>query len=300
MRSEVLLMRCPQCSSSAVLYDHIKGERICTRCGLVVLERLFELGPEWRSRPDGNTDRADVTAGADLTQHDLGLGSKFNVPKGVPPSLRAGLRRLRLLHQRSRVMGWEDRSLREALLELDKLCEDLAIPKGVKAEVSVRYRQARARRITAGRDLHQVLGALLFITCRARGLPRTEGEIHRALGKRSATKKRSSFRKIIKLFTRELKLKLPRVTTDDYINRFAPQLKLSREAVEYAHNFHKTLPWRFTQSKSPLFLAAVASYIAADSTGEKVPLHKISRVFGVGISSLSKNAMRARQLVAEG
>lgn len=295
-------MHCPSCSSSAVLYDRVRGESVCTRCGFVILDRLFELEPEWQRTLGEELERADVTTGIDVTQHDLGLGSKFWVPRNVSPSQRAFLRRLHILQQRSRVNGWEDRSLREALMELDKLCEALALPKGIKAEVSVSYRRARARRITAGRSLHQVLAALIFITCRARGLPRTEDEITRALVTRFGMKKREvtrNFRKLVKLFSRELKLKLSRISVDDYINRFASQLGLSRTAIERAYRFHKMLPQNFTQPKSPLFLAAVALYIAADSAGEELTLHKVSRVCGIGVSSLSKNATLAKQLVAK-
>jgi len=199
------------------------------------------------------------------------------------------------------VRGWDDRSLREALLELDKLCEDLGIPKGIKIEASVRYRQARVKRITAGRDLHQILGALLFITCRARGLPRTEGEIYRAVSRRSTAKRKLNlrgFRKMVKLLTRELKIKLPRIPADDYIDRFASQLRLGGRVVDRAHSLHKSLPWRFVQSKSPIFLAALSLYIAANSVGEEVTLDKIARGCGVGVSSLSKNAVMVRQLLA--
>lgn len=299
MRSEVFPMRCPSCSSSAVLYDHTRGEHVCTRCGLVILERALELGPEWRRRPGEELERADVTAVTDVTQHDFGLGSRFDMLKDVSPSWRASMRRLREWQQRSRVGSWKDRSIREAFLELDKLCEELALPKGIKAEVSVSYRRARAKRITAGRDLHQVLAVLVFITCRARGLPRTEEEILRAVAARFGAKKRAgakSFRKLVKLLSGELKLKLPRISTYDYIDRFAPQLGLSREAIERAHKFYKALPRNFTQSKSPLFLAAMALYIAAGSAGEKITLDKVARTVGVGISGISKNIKRARQL----
>jgi len=294
-------MRCPSCSSSAVLYDHTRGEHVCTRCGLVILERALESGPEWRRRPGETLERADATAVVDVTQHDLGLGSRFGMPKDVSPSWRASMRRLRELQQRSRVGGWKDRSIREALVELDKLCEELALPKGIKAEVSVSYRRARAKRITAGRDLHQMLAALVFITCRVRCLPRTEDEMFQAVVARFGVKKHirvRSFRKLVKLLSGELKLKLPRISTDDYIDRFSPQLGLSREAIECAHKFYKALPRNFTQSKSPLFLAAMVLYLAAGSAGEKITLDRVARTVGVGVSSISKNLRLARQLVA--
>jgi len=80
-------MRCPSCSSSAVLHDTLRGEHICTRCGLVLMERSLELKPEWRRRPGEKLERADVTAGIDVTQHDFGLGGKFSVSKDIPPKL---------------------------------------------------------------------------------------------------------------------------------------------------------------------------------------------------------------------
>lgn len=296
-------MYCPSCGSSAVLYDHSRGEEVCTRCGFVILERLVEPEPEWRSKPGKELGRADVTSGIDVTQHDLGLGSRIGAAVELSPSMRADLRRWQMLQQRSRVGGWEDRGLREALVELDKICEALGLPKGVKAEASVSYRRARAKRITVGRNLHQVLASIIFSTCRARGLPRTEDEIVGVLVARFGMERRATLknlRKLTKLLAQELKLKLPRISTDDYINRFAPCLGLSARVVERAHEFHRTLPRGFTQAKPPLLLAAVAIYLAADSVGEKLTLKGVARGLGVGISSLSKNVARVRELVAEG
>lgn len=292
-------MRCPSCSSSAVLYDRLRGEQICTRCGLVIVDRSFELEPEWRRRPGEELERADATAGIDVTQHDLGLGSKFSVSNELPPSLRAKLRRMQYWQRRSRASSWEERSLREALVELDKLCEDLGLPKGIKAEISSLYRRAKAARLTVGRETHQVLAALIFITCRMRGLPRTEGEISLALAARSKLKKREAVRSL-RLFTkflaRKLNLKLPRVSTDDYIDRFASQLGLSVGTIGRAHEFHEVLPKNFRQAKPPLLMAAVVLYIAAEMEGEKVNLKKIASTVGVGISSLSRNVALARKL----
>ncbi|MDI6642587.1 MAG: TFIIB-type zinc ribbon-containing protein [Candidatus Hodarchaeaceae archaeon] len=296
--------RCPSCSSSAVLYDHSRGEQVCTRCGLVILERLLEPEPEWRMKPgEEMVGRADVTSGIDVTQHDLGIGSIIGVTMEVSPSWRARLRRMRELQKRSRVRGWEDRSLREALVELDKLCEDLALPKGVKAEASVSYRRARVKGITVGRNLYQVLAAIVFITCRMRGIPRTDGEVSDALVARFGGEKHGvlrNIRKITRLLTQKLKLKLPRITTDDYIDRFAPQLGLSKKAVERAHELHKTLPRRFTQAKPPRFLAAMTLYLAPRLVGERVTLRRVARTLGVGMSSLSKNVARAKKFMAEG
>ncbi len=294
-------MRCPSCSSSAVLHDHVRGEHICTRCGLVIVERSLELEPEWRRRPGEELERADVTAGADLTLHDFGLGSKFGVSEDLPPSWRARLRRMQLWQRRSRASTWGERSLREALIELDKFCEDLALPKGIKTEISYLYRRARAARFIAGRGTHQVLAALTFITCRSRALPRTEGEVIRALVVRSGLGERDAarnLRQLTKFLAGKLRIKIPRISADDYINRFAPQLGLSRRAVEHAHKLNNALPQGFKQAKPPLLLAAIVIYLAAEITSERVTLQKIASTLGVGVSSISKNLARAREFVA--
>lgn len=296
-------MRCPSCSSSAVLYDQLRGEQICTRCGLVIMEHSLELKPEWRRKPGEELERADVTAGIDVTQHDFGLGSKFGLSEDLSPSWRARLRRMQVWQRRSRASTWGERSLREALIELDKLCEDLALPKGIKAEISVLYRRTRAMRLTAGRGTHQVLATLTFITCRLRGLPRTESEISRTLATCSGLDAHEALkylRRLTKFFTRKLKLELPRISTDDYINRFATQLGLSRRAIERAHELHGVLPKRLEQTKPPLLLAAAMLYLASESTGEKVTIKKITDMMGVGVSNLSRTARSIRELVDRG
>lgn len=291
-------MRCPSCSSSAVLHDQIRGECICTRCGLVVVERLLEPGPEWREKPGEELGRADVSARVDITLHDFGLGSRFGLPDDLPPSWRARLRRMQLWQRRSRVSTWGERSLREGLIEIDKLCEDLTIPKGVKAEISYLYRKARARRLVAGRETIQVLAALTFITCRSRRLPKTEGEVVRVLSARSGLGKNEALRhlrQLSKFYARELGIKIQRISADDYIHRFAPQLNLSNRTVEHASGIINAIPKEYKQAKSPLLLAAIAIYLAAERTGERVTLKEIASALGVGISSISKNLARVRE-----
>ncbi|MGC8817168.1 MAG: transcription initiation factor IIB [Candidatus Hadarchaeum sp.] len=293
-------MHCPLCSSTAVLYDDVRGERICTRCGFVILERLYAAGPEGRMEPGENRERADLSSGFDLSQHDYGLGSRFSVSRDLPPSERARLRRMQVLHQRARVMDWEDRSLREVLLDLDKLCEDLSLSKGIKVEISTYYRKARAKRLTSGRSAQQILAALILTTCRLRGIPRTDQEIANAVSvrfgqDRSAVLK--GIRRYVKLFARELGLKLPRLSADSFIDRFTPQLELSQEAVVKAHEILKLMPRSFVQGKPPLFLAAVAIYCGANASGERVTLKRVARTLGVGVSSLSSSAAEIRNIV---
>ena len=294
-------MRCPSCDASSVLLDRLSGELICTRCGLVILEKLPDLGPEWRSRPDEDAVRADVTAGVDVTRHDLGIGSEFDSSGELSPSWRARMRRLRMWQDRCRASSYGEKSLREALIELDKLCEDLLLPKAVKAEISSLYRKAKAARLTMGRGTWQVLAALTFIVCRQRGLPRAEGEVVRALKVRAGLSERialKSLRRFSKLLSKELKLEVPRACPEDYLDRFATQLNLSRPTVARAHELCRAVPDRLKNLKPATLLAGAVLYLAAEATGEKVTMRKLASAVGIGVSSLCKTASCIREIIA--
>jgi transcription initiation factor TFIIB len=268
---------------------------------LVILERVLEPGPEWRRGGGGERERADTNAGVDFTLHDLGIGTRFQIPQDVSPAKRARFRRMHVLQKRSRAGRWHERSLRDALIELDKMCEDLAIPKGVKAEACVLYRRAKAKGLTMGRDSRLMLAAVIFVTCRMRGLPRTEGEVVGAMaGRRGFEGDRDlkNLRRVSKLLKRRLRLEVPRISPHEYIDKFSIRFSISRRAVELAHDLYHRIPDEFTRSRSPIFLAAVFIYLGAREAGERLTLKQVAEGLGVGVSSLSQGTAWFKGLLA--
>ncbi|KXB03187.1 hypothetical protein AKJ48_04145, partial [candidate division MSBL1 archaeon SCGC-AAA261O19] len=144
-------MNCPSCESTSVIFDEFQGEKICTRCGLVLTEKHPSLAPEWHTEPGSEAGRAEMTTGRDITRHDMGLGSEIGMGRDLSPRSRAKMRRLRKWHRRSQAVTYQEKSLRQALMDLDKLCEDLSLSKSVKAEVSSLYRKAKVAWVTPGR-----------------------------------------------------------------------------------------------------------------------------------------------------
>lgn len=286
-------MECPSCGSSAVLQDHFRAENICTRCGLIIVEKIPEAEPEWRYEPGKDTGRADTGAGIDITQHDLGLGTRLGTGGDLSPSWRARLRRLQMWQDRSRASTYEEKSLREALIDLDKLCEDFAIPKGVKSEISLLYRKVKAGRLALGRNTWQVLAALALITCRSRGIPRTEGEMVRALIKHTNMQEKIALRglrQLVKLFIEKMKLSMPRLRPDDLLDRFASKINLPRQTIARAQKICNMLPEKLKSAKPPTLLAATVLYVAAKETGIDMTMRKIAETLNVGVSSISQTA----------
>ncbi len=293
-------MRCYSCNSESVFYDHYRGEFSCTRCGLVIFDRALESGPEWRTKVGESGERADVGSGIDYTLHDLGMGSSFNLPNDVSPANRARLRRMREIQKRSKTIGWQERSLREAMIELDKICEDLSIPKGIKTEASMIYRRAKSKGLTGGRNMSQVLAAAIFLSCRLRGIARTEGEVSDSIAARygfESKKCERTIRRIVRALKCALQLDVRRISPDEYIDKYSTKLGISRASIEKAHQIHQKFPRKFLQSKSPLFLAAIMIYLGVKETGELVTLKQVADGVGVGVSSLSQNATQFKKII---
>jgi transcription initiation factor TFIIB len=294
-------MRCPSCGSSAVIYDEMRGEHICTRCGLVVMERSLVLEPSRATRKNDGSSHVDINSGIDFTQHDLGVGSDFGKAVDLCPSWRARLRQLKLWQKRARVKNSGEKNLREVLVQLDFLCEDLSLPKDIKEGVSRLYRKARARHLTTGRGTPQVLAALVFIMCRINGIPRTEEEFVKVLWERWGIREKSAvhaIRKLSKLFAGEFGIKLSRTWPEDYLGRFASKLNLPREATTHAYQICSTLPANLKQTKSPILLAAATLYVAAETGETRAPMRVFAEYTGVGISSLCQTAAAVRKFTS--
>jgi transcription initiation factor TFIIB len=286
-------MECPSCRSSAVVQDRFRAENICTRCGLIIAEKIPEAEPEWRYEPGKDTGRADTGTCIDITQHDLGLGTRLSTGGDLSPSWRARLRRLQMWQDRSRASTYEEKSLREALIDLDKLCEDFAIPKGVKSEISLLYRRVKASRLARGRNTWQVLAALALITCRSRGIPRTEGEMVQALIKHTDMPEKIALRglrQLVKLFIEKMKLSMPRLRPDDLLDRFASKINLPKQTIVRAQKICDKLPEKLKRAKPPTLLAATVLYVAAKETGIDMTMRKIAATLNVGTSSISQTA----------
>jgi transcription initiation factor TFIIB len=283
------MMRCPSCGSIAVFHDSVRGEEICTRCGLVILERVTEEKRELHEE----SVCIDPSLGEDPSLHDFGLGSEFYVPRDLPPSTRAKLRRMRSMHSRARVHGWEERSLRSALMVIGSLCKELGLPPEVRREASYLYRKVRSKGLTVGRNQSVLCLALCHIVSRLRGFPQREREMQQFLSKRGL-RAGKEFRRMVKVLCRELGLRLPSPSAVDYVDKYASLFRLPPEVVGRARQMAREV-----RGKSPHLLACAALYRAARDMGCKLSLREMVELTGVGLSSLSRTAAQLERLSAE-
>src|SRR5437016_13464838 len=111
---------CHLCKSdNAIITDPKSGEIICSRCGMVVSDKLLEKRQEWRTFAiDESEDRTRTGPPSSLSRHDMGLSTvigKENVDatkNKIEPSMLSAMHRLRTWDFRTQVHSSTDRTLR--------------------------------------------------------------------------------------------------------------------------------------------------------------------------------------------
>lgn len=275
---------CPFCNSTDIIIDHQRAEFSCARCGLVLDDNLIDNGPEWRAFNHEQIDRRART-GAPLLYSiaDRGLNSDIALKnrdangRAIPERNRAQMHRLRKWNKRMRVSRTGERNLALALGELDRLSSRLGIPRPVREDAALIYRNAAKNNLIRGRSMESVVAASLYTACRRGNIPRTLDEVSEAS---KVSKKRIG--KTYRFLSRKLDIKLKPTSPGDYISRFASKLELSGEVQAKAIDIiNKALDQGLNVGRGPTGLAAAALYIASIWLNEKKTQKDIAEVAGV-------------------
>jgi len=52
--------KCPRCGKGTLVTDAGTGENFCGKCGFVVIDKISESGPEWRSFSNEGENKSRV------------------------------------------------------------------------------------------------------------------------------------------------------------------------------------------------------------------------------------------------
>ena len=130
--------KCPACLEKKMVTDQDTGELFCGSCGLVVTDKITDTGAEWRSfSKEGGADPTRTGAPTSLTMHDRGLATvigavnKDATGNPLTASMKSSIERLRTWDSRSQAHTSSERNLRQALNEMSKLKDKLALTDAV-------------------------------------------------------------------------------------------------------------------------------------------------------------------------
>lgn len=275
---------CPECGSDNIREDVTHAEIVCADCGVVIDENLVDSGPEWRAFDHEQRDkRTRVGAPVTYTIHDKGLSTMIDwrnkdiYGRDIPTRNRAQWYRLRKWQRKIRISGATERNLAFALSELDRDASKLGLPRSVREDASVIYRDAVDRKLIRGRSIEGVVAASLYAACRRCKVPRTLDEISEVS---QVTKKEVG--RTYRFISRELGIKLPPTSPVDYVPRFATDLGLSGEAqAKSIEIINKAMAEGLTSGRGPTGVAAAALYISSVLLGERKTQRDVAEIAGV-------------------
>ncbi len=277
---------CSLCKSESLITDTESGEVICSKCGMVISDKIQEARPESRgllNPAEGIKERARTGMPTSLAFSDMGLstviGKTDRDASGykIEPSVLSTMHRLRTWDFRTQVRTSSDRNFRLAFTELDTLKDKLGLPNSIIEKTAYIYRKAQQRSLARGRSVSVILTAAVYIACREAGIPKTLKEI--ALANNT---KRKLVAKAYRVLISELGVKLPRCDPIKCVVKIANKAtideKTKRQAIEIMEDVTKR---EISAGKDPMGLAATVLYISSIKTGENITQRDIVQAAGI-------------------
>ncbi len=291
--------KCPACGDKKLVTDQNTGELFCGKCGLVVTEKVSDTGAEWRSFANDETNRTRVGAGTSLTMHDMGLSTiigtqnKDSTGKPLTSAMKSSIERLRTWDSRTQAHSSADRNLRQALNDMDKLKDKLALTDAVIEKAAYIYRKAMEKKLVRGRSIQGLVAACLYASCRNTETPRTLDDIAKGINIR-----RKDVARCYRLIYRELELKMPVVDPVKGVSRIASIAKLTEKSKRKAVTIlEKAKKLGIVAGKDPMGIAAAALYLACISTGEVKSQKDISIASGVTEVTIRNRCAGLRKMI---
>jgi len=275
--------QCPECGAAGIT-DEKRGETVCQECGVVVEEDVVDRGPEWRSF-DARDKAKKSRVGSPTTEmlHDKGLSSVIDWQdkdahgQTLSAKKREKMSRLRTWDERFRSQSAQDRNLKQALGEVDRMASALGIPKDARKTASVIYRRALEEELIPGRSIEAMATASLYAGARQAGVPRTLDELETV-----SRVDRKEFARAYRYIARELELAMEPTDPAQYVPRLTSDLDLPEETKQRAIELLEAGKREAVHSgKNPVGLAAASIYAAARLTNVEVTQHEVADVADV-------------------
>jgi transcription initiation factor TFIIB len=281
---------CPECHCTNINQDYNRGELVCNDCGLILSENQIDPGAEWRAFDMAQQEQRSRTgAPMNIMMHDKGLNTDIGYGNydsyGTPINnrMRSQIRRLRKWQYRIRASNSSERNLIRGLKELSRMASLMGLPKNVKEEAAMIYREAVRKKLIIGRSTDSIVSASLYASCRQCGNPRTLEEVAAAsvLGT-TRDGGRKEVAKSYRVVVRALGLGLKTPTPYDYVSRFCSQLELPEHVIqETVRILEEASKGQMVVGKSPVSITAAAIYIAAKQCNKKRKQREIAKVAGI-------------------
>ena len=289
---------CKEHPNDPLVEDYRAGDMVCSACGLVVGDRVVDVGSEWRtfSNEKSNTDPSRVGGSENPLLNGTDLTTVIGRGTGDASFDESGNAKY---HNR-RNMSSSDRALVTAFREISNMADRINLTKTITDRANMLFKQVHDGKTLKGRSNDAIASACLYIACRQEGVPRTFKEIC-AISKVS----KKEIGRCFKLILKALETSVDLITTGDFMSRFCSNLGLPPVVQRAAtHIARKAVELDIVPGRSPISVAAAAIYMASQASIEKKNQKEIGDIAGVADVTIRQSYKlmlpRAAELFPEG
>jgi transcription initiation factor TFIIB len=276
--------KCPRCGKNKLITDSESSEIFCSNCGIVLSEKIQELGNKIRIFTQEDFLNKSRTGGpSSIAIHDMGLSTvispinKDSLGRSLKNSMKNKMRQLRLLDSRSQNTKPIDINRRRAFEELQRLKGKLALPDAVIERTAYIYRKALDHQLVRGRTISSMLASAVYVACRDTGRSRTLRDIAEA-----TNLKRKEISRGVRVLIKGLEIRMEVVDPAYCVSRISSILEISEKANRFAIEIlRKAEHKRIIYGKDPMGMAACALYIACVKLNENHSQKEIALAAGV-------------------
>ncbi|MGC9069636.1 MAG: transcription initiation factor IIB, partial [Thermoprotei archaeon] len=239
---------CPVCGSVNILNDKETGEIVCRDCGTVITTKILVQ------------DTMYVNETINKTTFPLSIFSyiKNDTKKSNMKNLQ---RTQRIIIKRTP----SRRSLAIASSELDLLSSKLGIPRVVRDDALILFKEAFKKGLVKGRSTKGFAAATLYIACRRARLPILFDDIIEI-----STEEKNYITYCFRLLLKQLNIRLQPPDPSIFIEKLSHELHISRQTQEKAMEIIKFIKEKgISNGKDPATIAGAAVYIAGLLNTEK-------------------------------
>jgi len=266
-------VRCQYHPDAHLAEDYRAGDMICTECGLVVGDRVIDVGSEWRTFSN-DKDSKDRSRVGDV-ENRLLSGSDLSTMMG--PSSSGADNGEYAKYNNRRQINATDRALIASFREISSMADRINLPGNIVDKAKANFKEVYESKSLKGRSNDAIAAACLYIACRQESVPRTFKEIC-AISRISKKEIGRCFKLIIKNLEKSVHV----ITSADFMSRFCSNLGLPKQVQSAAaHIAKKSVDLDLVGGRSPLSLAAAAIYMASQASDIRKTAREIGDIAGV-------------------
>lgn len=253
---------CQSCHEKLV-YDVDIGEKICSHCGIVIMEQSDNLSRQ-TNLSSINVENENIKEPTSLMMYDIGLptfiGKKNIDASGKQIQKYSDIEKLRRLNRFTISNDSKTRNLNKAMREIRRITEILGLSPAIAERASYIYRKALNRKLIRGRSITGIVVATIYIACIDVGVYFPMDKIVNLVENCN----RKNVVHYYKLLLRRMEMNVGVPDPVQYVSRIAARARLSgkteRRALEILSQIQGD---PMLSGKKPISIATAALYLAA-------------------------------------